>query len=102
MLEKILKNEKVKKATRINVSFFGENGKIAFLTVEAKKPKRNSANVIRYSYQLLEEKDKKEGEILLKGNFKKLYPENGLTDEKILDEIIKKEGIKTLSSLYIS
>lgn len=101
-MEKILKDEKVKKATRINVSFFGENGKIAFLTVEAEKSRKNSVNAIRYSYQLLEEKGKKEGEILLDGNFKKLYPKNELTDENILDEIIKKEGIKTLSSLYIS
>lgn len=99
---KILKNEKVKKATRINVSFFGESGKIVFLTVEAEKSKRNSVNVIKYSYRRLGKEVGKEGEILLEGNFKKLYPENGLTDENILDKIIEKEGIKTLSSLYIS
>ena len=102
MLEKNLESEKVKKTSHISVSFFGENGKIAFLTVEVKNPRRRGINVVSYSYRLLGKEDKKEGEIFLKENFKKLYPETGLTDEKILDRIIEKEGIKVLSSLYIS
>lgn len=102
MLEKILENENVKKATHIDVSFFGENGKIAFLTVEVKNPRRRGIDVVSYSYRLLGKEDKKEGVIFLKENIKKVYPETGLTDENILDKIIEKEKIKVLSSLYIS